>query len=185
MSKPIKFLSSTMITILKTPSAAITAGFFSWLTIEYVPSAMLFFYLLVAMLGDFVTGLLKSWKKGQHTSSEGLRRSVTKVLSYMGAILVIMVMVNVIGLVDEGNKYDLAMIINGLMGFIVFVELYSICENITEAYPESPLVKYFIIHIMTFLRGRFNSIKPKLEGITNDEPKVRNYGTDEMPTTTT
>lgn len=162
MNKPIKLISNTMITILKTPTSAITAGLFSWLTIEYFPSAMLFFYLLVAMLGDFITGLLKSWKKGQHTSSEGLRRSITKVLSYCGAILVIMVMVNVIGLVDDGNKYDLAMIINGLMGFIVFVECYSICENISEAYPESPLVKYFIVHIMTFLRGRFDNLKGKV-----------------------
>lgn len=150
-----------MITILKTPTTAIMAGIFSWFTIEYFPSVMLFFYLLVAMLGDFITGLLKSWKKGRQTSSEGLRRSVTKVLSYIGAILVIMVMVNVIGLVDDGNKYDLAIIINGLMGFIVFVELYSICENISEAYPESPLVKYFLVHIMTFLRGRFDSLKQK------------------------
>lgn len=151
-----------MLSILKTPTALIAAGIFSWFSVEYVPSAMLFFYLLIAMLGDFITGLLKSWKKGVHTSSEGLRRSITKVLSYVGSILVIMVMVNVIGLVDDGNKYDLAVIINGLMGFIVFVELYSICENITEAYPESPLVKYFIIHIMTFLRGRFESLKPKV-----------------------
>ena len=165
--------SNCMITILKTPTAAITAGFFSWFTIEYFPSAMLFFWLLIAMLGDFITGLLKSWKKGSHTSSEGLRRSITKVLSYCGAILVIMTLVNVIGLVDDGNKYDLAIIINGLMGFIVFVELYSICENITEAYPESPLVKYFIIHIMSFLRGRFESLKSKVDEKT-DNPIANN-----------
>lgn len=163
-----------MITILKTPTLAIGAGLFSWFTIEYFPSAMLFFWLLTAMLGDFITGLLKSWRKGKHTTSEGLRRSITKVLSYMGAILVIMVMVNVIGLVDDGNTYDLAMVINGLMGFIVFVELYSICENISEAYPESPLVKYFIIHIMTFLRGRFDSLKSKAENPTANEHRLTN-----------
>lgn len=174
-----------MLTILKTPTLAVSAGLFSWLTIEYFPSAMLFFWLLIAMFGDFVTGLLKSWRKGKHTSSEGLRRSITKVLSYCGAILVIMVMVNVIGLVDDGNKYDLAIIINGLMGFIVFVELYSICENITEAYPESPLVKYFIVHIMTFLRGRFDSLKSKAENPTAHEPKLTNYSTEEIPTSTT
>lgn len=156
-----------MLSILKTPTAIITAGFFSWFSIEYVPSAMLFFYLLIAMLGDFITGLLKSWKKGKHTSSEGLRRSVTKVLSYIGAILVIMVMVNVIGLVDDGNKYDLAMIINGLMGFIVFVELYSMCENISEAYPESPLVKWLIMPIMKFLRGKLEN--NPLNQINNNE----------------
>jgi len=143
-----------MIAILKSPLAALTAGFFTWFSVEYFPSAMLFFWLLVAMFGDFVTGLLKSWKKGKATSSEGLRRSITKVLSYCGAILVIFVMVNVIGLVDTSNKYDLAMIINGLMGFIVFVELYSICENINEAYPDTPLTIYFIGPIMKFLKGR-------------------------------
>lgn len=163
-----------MITILKTPTLAIGAGLFSWFTIEYLPSAMLFFWLLTAMLGDFITGLLKSWRNGKHTTSEGLRRSITKVLSYMGAILVIMIMVNVIGLVDNGNTYDLAIVINGLMGFIVFVELYSICENISEAYPESPLVKYFIIHIMTFLRGRFDNLKSKAENPTAREHRLTN-----------
>lgn len=146
--------SRSMIAILKTPLTALTATLFTWFSVEYFPSAMLFFWLLLAMFGDFVTGLLKSWKKGVVTSSEGLRRSITKVLSYCGAILVIFILVNVVGLVDTSNKYDLAVIINGLMGFIVFVELYSICENINEAYPDTPLTQYFIGPMMKFLKGR-------------------------------
>lgn len=149
----------TPVLILKTPIAAISAGLFSWITIEYAPSGMLFFYLLIAMAADFITGLLKSWKNKENTSSEGLRKSITKVTSYFSAVIVIMIMVNVVGLVDEGNKYDLAIIINGLMGFIIFAELYSICENISEVYPESPLVKFVVIPIMTFLRGRFQNVK--------------------------
>lgn len=162
---------STMISILKTPTSAIASGFFSWFTIEYFPSAMLCFWLLVAMLGDFITGLLKSWKKGEVTSSEGLRRSITKVLSYGGAILVIMTLVNVVGLVDTTNSYDLAIVINGLMGFIVFVELYSICENINQAYPDTPLTIYFIAPIMKFLRGRFERL-PLPENNQNEKDSI-------------
>jgi phage-related holin len=156
----LKLQYKTMIQILdiKTPLLLLAGITFSWFAIEYFPSAMLCFWLLVAMLGDFITGLLKSWKKGEVTSSEGLRRSITKVLSYGGAILVIMTLVNVVGLVDTSNSYDLAIVINGLMGFIVFVELYSICENISQAYPDTPLTIYFIGPIMEFLRGRFKRL---------------------------
>ncbi|MGI9190929.1 MAG: phage holin family protein [Chitinophagaceae bacterium] len=162
--KLLKFENNTMIQIfnIKTPMLLLAGISFTWFTVEYVPSAMLFFYLLVAMFGDFVTGLLKSWKKGEVTSSEGLRRSITKVLSYGGAILVIMTLVNVVGLVDTTNSYDLAIVINGLMGFIVFVELYSICENINQAYPNTPLTIYFIAPVMKFLRGRFEKAQTQV-----------------------
>jgi len=163
--------TNNILAILKSPSSAVVGGLFSWFTIEYFPSAMLCFWLLVAMLGDFITGLLKSWKKGEVTSSEGLRRSITKVLSYGGAILVIMTLVNVVGLVDTTNSYDLAIVINGLMGFIVFVELYSICENINQAYPDTPLTIYFIAPVMKFLRGRFERL-PLKENKENEKDDI-------------
>jgi len=147
--------SLNFLIIIKSPITAIMATLFALFSIEYLPSFMLLIWLLAAMLGDFVTGLLKSWATKQITTSEGFRKSVTKVLSYFGAILVITTLVNVIGLIDKSNTYDLTFVINGLMGFIVFTELYSICENILAAYPDSPLTKFVINPIMKFLRGKF------------------------------
>jgi phage-related holin len=158
----LKLQYKTMIQILdiKTPLLLLAGITFSWFDVEYVPSPMLSIWLLFAMFGDLSTGLLKSWSKNMVTSSEGFRKSVTKVTSYGGAILVITALVNIIGIVDLKNTYDLSVVINGLMGFIVFTELYSICENILAVYPESALVKFVILPIMKFLRGRFKNNNP-------------------------
>ena len=152
----------TMIQILsiKTPLLLLAGISFSWFAVEYVPSPMLSIWLLFAMFFDLVTGLTKSWNNNVVISSEGFRKSVNKVISYGGAVLVITALVNIIGIVDVKNTYDLSVVINGLMGFIVFTELYSICENILAVYPESALVKFVILPIMKFLRGKFKNNNP-------------------------
>lgn len=174
MEETLNIKNNTMIEVLsiKTPLLLLAGISFAWFSIEYVPSLMLFIYLLAAMLVDGITGLLKSWRGNQVSTSKGFQQSVIKVFAYCGSIVMITIMVNVIGLVDDGNKYDLAIVINGLMGFIIFIELYSICENISKAYPNSPLTKYFISYIMKFLRGKFESLKPQVdENIENKKPK--------------
>lgn len=158
----LKLHFKTMIEILsiKTPLLLLAGISFSWFAIEYLPSGMLFMWLLVAMFFDLITGLLKSWNERIATCSEGFRKSVTKFTSYGGAIIVITALVNVIGIADIKNTYDLSVVINGLMGFIVFTELYSICENIVSVYPESALVRFVILPIMKFLRGKFKNNNP-------------------------
>mgnify|MGYP003336767858 CR=1 FL=1 len=151
---------NTTFSIFKSPLLFITgtsfATSFAWFSVKYVPSMMIFFWLVIAVLGDLLTGLLKAWTKGLATTSTGLRRTATKIGSYCGAIVVVVILVNMLGIVDHNNKYNLEFLIDGLVGFMVFIELYSICENISEAYPNSPLTKWLIIPIMKKLKGKLS-----------------------------
>jgi len=140
---------------------------FAWFSVKYVPSLMIFFWLVIAVLGDLFTGLLKAWSKNQATTSTGLRRTATKIGSYCGAVVVVVILVNMLGFVDYENKYNLEILINGLVGFMVFIELYSICENISEAYPNSPLTKWLIIPMMKKLKGKLSK-----NPLDNEDPQT-------------
>lgn len=144
----------------------ILSAFFAWLSIKYVPSAMLLFWLVCAVGGDLVTGLLKAWAKKKCTVSRGFRKTIVKILSYTGTIVAVMVLVNVVGIVDVNNNYNLTILIDSLMGFMVFIELFSICENISIAYPGAPLTKYLVNPMLKFLKGRIQ--KNPLTGITQE-----------------
>lgn len=137
-----------------TPLSIILSSTFAWLVVKYLPSSMALFWLAVAMCIDLITGLLKAWHRKMCSTSRGFKRTVTKILSYSATIVVVVVLVNILGVVDSENKYDLSVLINLLLGFMTFIELFSICENIQVAYPNSPLNQYLIKYIMKFLKGR-------------------------------
>lgn len=142
---------------LKSPLLFTAGAGFTWFSVKYLPAAMLLLYLVVAVAFDLFTGLLKSWTKGIATSSIGLRKTVIKIGSYVGTIVMVTILVNLVGLVDSTNNFNLTILLDALMGFMVFVELYSICENISEAYPNSPLSKYMIGPILKFLKGKIKN----------------------------
>lgn len=148
---------NTINTIFKSPLLVIASTGFAWFSIKYLPSAMLLFWLVISVALDLVTGLLKAWSKGQTTTSTGLRKTIIKIGSYVGTVVMVVVLVNLVGLVDVTNKFDLTVLIDSLMGFMVFIELYSICENIDAAYPDSPLSKYMITPILKFLKGKLKN----------------------------
>lgn len=126
---------------------------------------MILFWLVLAVAFDLLTGVLKAWSKGESTTSAGLRKTVIKIGSYVGTMVMVIILTNVVGIVDVSNRYDLSILVDTLMGFMVFIELYSICENISEAYPNSPLVTYMIGPIMKFLKGKISK-----NPLTPDEP---------------
>lgn len=117
---------------------------------------MLLFWLAVAVFADLITGLLKSWTQGLSTTSTGLRKTIIKIGSYVGTVVMVVVLVNLVSIVDVNNNINLMFLLDALMGFMVFIELYSICENIDQAYPNSPLSKYMITPILKFLRGKLS-----------------------------
>ena len=167
--------SATLLTILKHPTLLSASAIFAWLSIKYVPSAMILFWLVTAVGLDLVTGVLKAWSKGEGTTSTGLRKTIVKIGSYVGTMVMVIILVNVVGIVDVNNKYDLTVLIDALMGFMVFIELYSICENISEAYPNSPLVIYMIGPLIVFLKGKLKS---------NPINKIKEDATDTTTSTT-
>jgi hypothetical protein len=157
---------NTLLSIFKTPLLLVlSTSFATWFSIKYVPAPMLFFWLVIAVAGDLFTGLLKSWSKGTSTRSVGLRKTIMKIGIYVLTIVGVIVLVNMIGLADKGNSIDLTYLIDFLLGFMVFIEIYSMFENISEAYPDSLLVKYLVAPIMKLLKGRLE----KGQSIINPE----------------
>ncbi len=163
---------NTLSTFTKSPLLVILSTGFAWFSIKYLPSAMLLFWLVISVFADLVTGLLKAWSQGRSTTSTGLRKTIIKIGSYVGTVVMVVVLVNLVGLVDITNKFDLTILIDALMGFMVFIELYSICENINQAYPDSLLSKCMITPILKFLKGKLknNPITSLGKNQTNDTP---------------
>lgn len=141
--------------MFKHPLLALLTVTFSWFTVEHLPAPMAVFYLAAATVLDLWTGLLKAWSRKTCSTSVGFRRTLVKIGSYCGIIVCVTIFVNIIGIVDVQKKYDLAILINALLGGMIFVELFSAMENISVAYPRSPMVRHFVKPLMKVLRGRF------------------------------
>lgn len=146
--------------IIKSPLLVVLTTGFSWLVVHYVPSPMALFWLVGATLLDLITGLLKAWSKKACSTSIGFRRTVIKVGSYAAIVVLVTIFVNIVGIVDVNNQYQLSALINGLIGFMTFIELFSVCENLSLAYPNSPMTQYFIKPLMKLLKGRFINNNP-------------------------
>lgn len=124
---------------------------------------MALFWLAVAVFLDLITGLIKAWSKKICSASVGFRRTIIKIGTYCATIVVLVILVNIIGLVDNGEKYPLGLLINGLLAFMTFIELFSVCENISLAYPRAPLTKYLIDPLLKFLKAKLKSGPPGIQ----------------------
>lgn len=90
-----------------------------------IPVITLFNYLFLFIIVDMITGIIASKKEGKIITSNCLRRTVTKMLSYFSVILLCHSLDLIMG--DMLGDYTIMNIITGL---IAFVELISNCENL-------------------------------------------------------
>lgn len=137
-------------------------AFSAWVSFLKVPSKEVFICLVLAVFGDMITGLQKSWATGIVTKSVGFRRSIVKIGVYITTILAVVILVTMIGLIDKNNAVNLKLLIDALVGAMVFIELYSMFENISEAYPKSLLTRYLINPILKLLKGKLKSVKDQI-----------------------
>lgn len=137
--------------------SAATAG---WFEVAYIPKPMMVIFLIGAVIVDFITGLIRSWNKGVATSSTGFRKTVTKVGGYCGAIIGMWLLANILGIMYEKPPINYSFIVNGTIGFISFIELYSIFENISDLFPNQNLFRSFLKGIMKFLKNKIENDGP-------------------------
>lgn len=148
---------TTAIPLMKVPPilVVIASAGATWFSVKHLPPAMLFVYLTAAIVFDLITGLIKSWKKGIATSSIGFRATVTKLGMYSAVIVGGIIIVNVLGI--NGNDSNVVpMFMKWLMSFLIFIECYSIFENVSETYPDSMLTKFLIDPILKLLKGKLS-----------------------------
>lgn len=150
--------------MLQTPLILlITIAFSGLMSFLKVPTPEILICLVFAVAGDLITGLLKSWATGVATKSTGFRASILKILVYVATTLAVIVLVSLIGLVDRSKSVDLKIVIDALVSAMVFIEVYSMFENISEAYPKAPITRYFINPVLKALKGRLEQNKQNIQ----------------------
>ena len=156
------------ISLLKIPPAlfVIASSGATWFSIKHLPPNMLFIYLSVAIVFDLVTGLVKSWKKGEVTTSIGFRATVYKLAMYTGVIVGGIIIVNVISINGSDNTL-VPMFMKWLLSFLIFIECYSIFENVSETYPNSNLTRFLIDPVLKMLKGKLS----QTQSINNESSK--------------
>lgn len=137
--------------------SATLAGIFTLLnaTFNWIPSTSLLMTMGLAIVLDFVTGVIKAVVLKNDRTSEGYRRSVVKFTQYGGAVLVSMLL----SYLAEQNQQFIQLqtyinyLGNGLLSFIIFIEATSVFENMYAIDNKTPFSRYFIkplLKILTF-----------------------------------
>lgn len=150
------FRLNSLLAIVHYKPLLLTAFAWGWFEVEFVPNAMRVFFLGGAMAIDLATGLVKSWKKGEATTSAGFQKSVVKLSRYCSVIIATWFLANVMAGMSE-RHIDYSFLVNGTIGFLTFIEIYSIFENVYEIDTEGPLSKWFIGPVLRFLRGQLKN----------------------------
>ena len=147
----------------------LSAFAWGWFEVEFIPAPMRIFFLGAAMAIDLASGLVKSWKNGHITTSAGFQRSVVKLSRYCSVIIATWFLANILGTVSPAN-IDYAYMVNGTIGFLTFIEIYSIFENVYEIDPTGPLSRYLVGPVLKILKGNMNRFNPfnKLNDHDND-----------------
>lgn len=98
----------------------ITGAFVSFIT----PLPLLIFWLFMFVVADMITGMLAAKKRGEVLSSKKMKKTISKLLSYMIVILLARAInVHVLPFVELYACFIAS-------GIICFVELFSILENL-------------------------------------------------------
>jgi phage-related holin len=149
-------------------------GALAYIKIQFMPSLDLMAILFVAMVIDFATGCWKAKVQGKARTSSGFKRTITKFVQYAGAI----VGGGVLAYIGEqkggaGTQVLFGWFNQGLIFFILYIEVTSIFENLYEIDTESMISKYFYqpaIKILTF-QLKNNPVIKKAEALKEDAVK--------------
>jgi len=123
--------------------------------LDFIPSVGLLAVMGIALFLDLVTGITKAIFAKQQRTSEGYRKTVVKVMQYFGSVGLSMIVTyaskNLTPFAEWGIIAEYMG--NGLLLFIIFIEVTSIFENMYAIDDKTPFAKYVIkpiLNIMTF-----------------------------------
>jgi len=157
----------TLATVMKSGGVFLSALTFGILEIHYLPAPGKIALLVIVMLVDLCTGLIRSWKRGHVTTSHGLKQTAIKVGTYAAIIVAVAAMANVLADITPSVEEYYVYFVTGMVGFLTFVEIYSIFENIYESDPDSCLSVYVCGPALKWMRGYLKKNHPisrKTEG---------------------
>lgn len=149
-------IPKSLLTILCTP-LLLLVGLLSTITeLKFLPDGSIVELMGLSIFLDLITGLLKSWRKGIVTSSQGFKDTVIKILVYCSCIIAIWILLCIVSQTGISFMIPAVKVLNGVVAFITFTELYSIFENIDAAYPNSAFNQYLIAPILKLLKGKLS-----------------------------
>lgn len=118
------------------------------------PPVALLAVMIVMIAIDFVTGVAKAYLNGDARTSSGFRKTVIKFLQYFGSLSVSIVFSFAANYSDKPDIVSIAgKISSGLVWFIIYIEVTSICENLVAVDDKSAFANYIVkpIHkLLTF-----------------------------------
>lgn len=138
---------------------------------EYIMNDLIFpnptalFGLALLVLLDLMTGIFKSKKKGVATASQGMKKSVQKLTTYLSMILLSLILTNLANisynLSEHLDKLNLG--IDALCFWLVHLEVKSILENLiianTDENGNKNDVANFLIPLHNAWILKFNNIR--------------------------
>lgn len=137
----------------------------------WFPQASLLLCMVIAIVLDFATGVIKACITGVVRNSDGFRKTVIKFSQYGFAIGVCILLQNVAdnnGLVKPAEI--LTWLNDGLVVFIIYIECTSIFENLYECDKRSMISKYFIKPMLSLLT--FQIKNNPLANVKNNTPLI-------------
>lgn len=146
----------------------LTASLFGLVEVAFFPNWQLVWLLIAAMFIDLLTGLIKSWNLGKATTSIGFRRTVTKLVTYVSIITGMYVLAHLLGHMYGGADYS--PLVNLTTGFLSFIELYSVFENIYAIAPNGMLARKLVRPILKRLGGLIDQADKTLSNYVPEEP---------------
>ena len=150
------------------------AGSLLFIKIAFFPSMTLLLWMSLAIVVDFVTGLAKALILKQARTSSGYRKTVTKFLQYGGALFVGLALAHTgQGTENEQMKMLLSYLNDGLVIFIIYIEVTSIFENLYACDKSTMISKYFIQPALKILTWQIknNPIMKGAENKADEQPK--------------
>lgn len=118
-----------------------------FLKLTFIPNVNMLAWLFIAMLVDFITGFLKAKALGQDRTSSAMRKSIIKLIQYVCAIVVVIILGNSLGKEVDLIKYA----DDGVLIFLLYIEAVSIFENLAALSPDSVFTKRFAQPILKLL----------------------------------
>jgi Bacteriophage holin family len=109
------------------------------------PSAILIFFMILMVGVDFATGYASAVRLGENRTSSGLRKTITKIIQYGSVIVIALIVVNSANYTEETwLKTWAPKLNNALLIYIIYIEIYSVLENLIKLSPESAFTKFLI-----------------------------------------
>jgi len=141
---------------------------------KFLPDFTLLALLAVVIAVDFLTGIWKAKCKGKARTSDGFRKTVNKFLQY-GCAIICGAVLSYIGEQKGGaGTVAIAGLLNdGLLIFIIYIEVTSIFENLYAIDKDTMISKYFyapVLRLLTF-QIKNNPIMNQAEALEDGEGK--------------